>query len=139
MSKLNNKILNYYKENVIQIKILYFKSLYKNNKKNTYNCNSALDYHLHLIYTNAKKDKNYSVFCLDTSDTLTSNLEYSCSSEEHVKFLTETMAELFIDKLASIVKVKSYKKELLFFKACQELWNLFNDLKETSFMEKLKL
>lgn len=91
-----------------------------------------LDYHLHFLCY--KNENSVGVVCLDTSDFLESDL-VTFGEVSHSTFI-QGIVKIFVSRLDVYFSNKETRDQI-FCKAPGELWNQFNQLKESIYFEHL--
>ena len=99
----------------------------------------AHSYHLHYLFTYAKDTDRLNVICLDNlSNIVISNY---LKTENKDKFVDDAMFEIskdFIENIYTGLKTNSLNKDSIFCRADQPLWDKFNEIKESFFIESMK-
>jgi hypothetical protein len=98
---------------------------------------SPMDYHIHNLLYFDPELKHAGALCLDTNNLQTVPCPDSPYLKDAIKSLNMVMAQLFVDKIDSMIKAGNFSKEMLFNRAEQDLWDVFNRIKETTFMQNL--
>ncbi|MCL1911331.1 MAG: hypothetical protein FWG13_03915, partial [Leptospirales bacterium] len=77
------------------------------------------------------------VLCLDTNDLHTAPYEARANMLESFRQLNIYTAQFFVDKISSMLDARIFEENVLFERAEQELWDVFNEIKQETFIEKL--
>lgn len=126
---------DYFIEKSIGITVVHLRAAYREDDEIFRH--SPMDYHIHnLLYFDAEL-KHAGALCLDTNNLQTVSCADSSYLKDSIKSLNMAMAQLFVDKIDSMIKTGSFSKEVLFYRAEQGLWDAFNRIKETTFMQNL--
>jgi len=96
-----------------------------------------MDYHLHNLLYFDKEHKHVGALCLDRGDLYTYPCESDTYAREHFVTIIGKIAEIFVDRVQSMLAAEKYSRELLFSRESQELWDIFNIIKEYSFVSNL--
>lgn len=95
-----------------------------------------MDYHLHFMLYHDTESDCIGTLCLDTGD-ITRRPFNRNSLRSDFKLLCSDLVEMFVDRIDSMLKKKEFIRDLLFMREPQENWDLFNKLKEDSFLKEL--
>jgi hypothetical protein len=102
-----------------------------------------LDYHLHLLTFYDKEHKYTGVYCLDTRDidTLPSPFDKNAIRTANEKLALD-IARTFIDRVNSVMMAKLSNNDIntvdtIFDQADPNLWDKFNDIKKTTYVENM--
>lgn len=96
-------------------------------------------YHLHFLFSYDEISDRLKVLCLDNLSHIIID-QYS-PLEDKDAVIDETLFEIskdFTEKLYICLKTNNMKKDNIFCRADQKLWDKFNDLKESLFLESMK-
>jgi hypothetical protein len=128
----------YFIEKAIGISVIHLCALYKEKESNNLAIHSPMDYHIHNLFYFDKSLKHAGGICLDTSDLQTNFCETEDYLGEAIRNINMDIAKLFIEKVDSLVKAKRYDRRNLFARSDQQLWDMFNSIKEATYIYKLK-
>jgi len=125
----------YFKNKAMGITVIHLRAAFR--EETILQRHSPMDYHLHnLIYFDRKLGHAGAV-CLDTGGIQTVPCSTDDDLNDSVRRLNMTVAQLFVDRIDSMVGSRQYPDGFLFNRADQELWDIFNGIKEKTFLESL--
>jgi len=96
-----------------------------------------MDYHLHNLLYYDDQHHHVGILCLDTGDLYTYPCEGEKYIQDHMDTVNEKIARIFVDKVQSMLAAGKFERKLLFHRADQSLWDIFNMVKEYSFMHQM--
>lgn len=127
----------YFTEKAIGITVIHLRAAYRED--NEIFRHSPMDYHIHNLLYYDYELKHAGALCLDTNNLQTVPCGDTSYLKDSIKNLNMVIAQLFVDKIDSMIKTNSFNRDILFQRAEQELWDAFNHIKEATFMQNLPL
>lgn len=95
------------------------------------------DFHLHILFFSGQESHSFGAICLDTNDISVESGELTDRSQL-VRTLSFDLARRFIDRINSCVTTGKLERETVFQRATPELWEVYNRLKEDTFVDSLR-
>ncbi len=126
---------DYFVDKAIGITVIHLKASYRED--NELFPHSPMDYHIHNLLYYDLELKHAGALCLDTNNLQTVPCPDLSYLKDAVKNLNITLAQLFVDKIDSMIKADKFSGEALFNRTEQNLWDVFNRIKETTFIQNL--
>ncbi len=130
---MNNE---YFTKNAVGIAIVHLRSIYKNGIIMT--SNTTMDYHLHMLTYYNRVSKTGGVICLDTDDLQTFPCEDNNSLRDMSRQMYMHLTKVFIDKVGQMSRLNLIDEKSLFISSDDDLWIIFNSIKQETFIEGLK-
>lgn len=96
-------------------------------------------YHLHYLFSYDKNNDHLNVICLDNlSNIVISDYQKTAAKEDAVDNAMFEISKDFVENIYLGIKTNSLLRENAFCRADQRLWDKFNDIKETLFIDSMK-
>ncbi|MDR3237226.1 MAG: hypothetical protein LBT84_01850 [Spirochaetia bacterium] len=127
--------MSYFIEKAVGITIIHLRAAYRED--NEIFRHSPMDYHIHNFLYYDPELEHAGALCLDMNDLQTAPCANVSYLEDTLKGLNMVLAEIFVDKIDSMIKANFFPQEVLFNRSEQELWDEFNRIKQVTFMQSL--
>jgi hypothetical protein len=130
-TELSKSDLEELANNSFRIVLVHLRTSYKEDEVEQ--LHSPMNYHLHILYIKGQDSGVVTAINLDTMDVVSETTE----DLSDLNKLAHDLAHIFVDKINAMMQVNKYEREKLFIKAPTQLWDRFNDIKESTFIERI--
>jgi hypothetical protein len=99
-----------------------------------------MDYHIHNLLYDDRELGHLGIYCLDLNDIQSAPYEPDADISDKKKLFNELnffIAQFFVDKIDSLIKIGVFDEGRWFHRAEQSLWDKFNELKQQTFIAKV--